>query len=156
MTCGCCGQDKPVEPLRSRSDVALCRDCLEWLLGRIGVTSTPTLPVVDLPEAVAFYERAGFGVRIYTDENGDTGDGFAFVDYDGQSVFDLDAAPGMQPSANRAGCYLVVNDAAAWHSRLAAADLPVTPLADEPWGMREFSLTDPSGNRIRIGQGISE
>jgi uncharacterized glyoxalase superfamily protein PhnB len=78
------------------------------------------------------------------------------VDYNGQSVFDLDAAPGMDPAANRAGCYLITRDADAWHARMAAAGLPVTGIEDRPWGMREFVLTDPSGNRVRIGRGVSD
>jgi len=152
VKCSCCGEDKPTVALRSRDDVELCRDCLEWLLGRIGVTSTPTLPVVDMGAAAAFYERAGFGVRMYTDDNGDPGDGFAFVDYDGQSVFDLDAATDMDPAANRAGCYLIVDDADAWRARMTAAGLPLSEIGDQPWGMREFTLTDPSGNHVRIGR----
>ena len=132
----------------------MCRDCLEWLLGQVGVASTPTMPVADLGEAVAFYERAGFGVRVYRDEHGDGGDGFAFVDFDGQSVFDLDAALDFDPGANRAGCYLITGEAEAWHARMAAAGLPVSALADQPWGMREFTLTDPSGNSVRIGRGV--
>src|SRR6266536_5330952 len=40
----------------------------------------------------------------------------------------------------------------AWHARMSAAGLPVTPLQEEPWGMREFTLTDPSGNHLRIGR----
>jgi uncharacterized glyoxalase superfamily protein PhnB len=156
LSCSCCGEDKTTVALRSRDDVELCRDCLGWLIGQIGVTSTPTMPVVDLPEAVAFYERAGFGVRIYTDDSGDGGDGFAFVDYDGQSVFDLDAALDMNPTANRAGCYLVTRDADAWHGRLQLAGLPVSAIAEQPWGMREFELTDPSGNHIRIGRPVGD
>lgn len=156
MTCACCGKDKRTEPLRSRDDVALCRDCLEWLLGRIGVTSTPTLPVLDLPDAVAFYERAGFSVRVYRDEHGEGGEGFAFVDFEGQSVFDLDAAPDLDPAANRAGCHLITTEADTWHARMQSEDLPVTALADQPWGMREFTLTDPSGNRVRIGRGSTD
>lgn len=93
MSCSCCGEAKATASLRSRDDVELCRDCLEWLLGRIGVTSTPTLPVADLGAAVAFYEAAGFGVRIDHDDD----DGFVFVDFDGQSVFDLDVAPTWTP-----------------------------------------------------------
>jgi len=27
----------------------------------------------------------------------------------------------------------------------------LSPPADEPWGMREFTLRDPAGNLIRIG-----
>ena len=156
MSCSCCGEDKPTVALRSREDVELCRDCIEWLLGRVGVMSTPTLPVVDIAEAVSFYERAGFGVRIYRDENGDSGDGFAFVDFEGQSVFDLDGAPDLDSSANHAGCYLITGDADAWHARMAQAGLPVTALADQPWGMREFTLADPSGNRVRIGRSIPD
>lgn len=156
MTCSCCGQDKTTVALPSRDDVELCRDCVEWLVGRLGVTSTPTLPVLNMAKAVAFYERAGFGVRVDTDDNGETGDGFAFVDFDGQSVFDLDAAPELDPTASRAGCYLISNDADSWHTRMSAIGLPVTPIADQPWGMREFTLTDPFGNRVRIGRGMSD
>lgn len=142
--------------LRSRHDVAICRDCLGWLIGKIGVTSTPTLPVVDMDAAVAFYKRAGFGVRIYSDNSGNGGDGFAFVDVDGQGVFDLDGAPDMDPNLNRAGCYLIAPDADAWHGRLQAAGMPVTAIADRPWGMREFQLTDPSGNQVRIGRPVGD
>lgn len=152
MTCACCGDEKRTVALAARDDVEVCRDCLESLLSRVGVTSTPTLPVVDLPEAVTFYERAGFGVRVHHDEHGEPGEGFAFVDADGQSVFDLDAAPGMDPARNRAGCYLVTEDADAWHRRMVEVGVPVTKIANEPWGMREFTLTDPSGNRVRIGR----
>ena len=155
MTCACCNEEKPTVALASRDDVALCRGCLEWLLGRIGVSSTPTLPVTDMATAVAFYERAGFGVRIYHDDDGNTGDGFAFVDFDGQSVFDLDAIPEMDPLGNHAGCY-VICDADAWHARMTEDGLPVTPITDQPWGMREFTLTDPSGNSIRIGRAASD
>ena len=130
----------------------LCRNCVGWLAGQVGVDSTPTLPVIDMAEAVAFYERAGFGVRIYEDENGNQGD-FAFVDFDDQSVFDLDVVA-IDPKRNGAGCYLIVNEADDWHARMSAQGLPLTPIADQPWGMREFTLTDPFGNNVRIGRNI--
>ena len=79
---------------------------------------------------------------------------FAFVDFDGQSVFDLDVVD-IDPSRNGAGCYLIVKDVDDWHARMAAAGLPVTPVADQPWSMREFTLTDPSGNHVRIGRPLS-
>jgi len=156
MSCSCCGEDKTTVALRSRNGIELCRDCLGWLIGQIGVTSTPTLPVVDMAEAVAFYERAGFGVRMYGDDSSDGVEGFAFVDYDGQSVFDLDSAPDMDPNRNRAGCYLVAPEADAWHARLHEAGMPVTAIADQPWGRREFELTDPSGNHVRIGRPVGD
>jgi hypothetical protein len=46
--------------------------------------------------------------------------------------------------------HLIARDAEGWHGRMAAAGSPVTEMADQPWGMREFTLTNPSGNRVRI------
>ena len=153
--CSCCGEEKPTATLRSREDVTLCRNCLEWLLGHIGVSSTPTLPVVDLATSIAFYEQAGFGVRPYRDESGSIS-GFAFVDFDGQSVFDLSVEADMDPATNHSACYLITPDADAWHERMRDAGLDVTAHADQPWGMREYALTDPSGNQVRIGRGIDD
>ena len=149
--CACCGQEKELQALRDRDGFGLCRDCLGWLAEQVQVSSTPTLPVVDMAEAVAFYERAGFDVRLYVDETGQPGD-FAFVTYDDVSVFDLDVHD-IDPARNGAGCYLVVPGGVdEWHARMTAAGLSLTPVADQPWGMREFSFADPFGNNIRIGQ----
>ncbi len=74
----------------------------------------------------------------------------------GLLLFDLDADPDMDPTVNHAGCYLITEDAEAWHARMFTVGLPVTPLADQPWGMREFTLTDPSGNQVRIGRGLPD
>lgn len=155
MACSCCGRDHKTATLESRDDVALCRECVDSLASRLGVTSTPTLPVVDMAAAIEFYERAGFGVRQYHDDEGDPGEGFAFVEYDRVSVFDLDVVA-IDPDRNGAGYYLVTPDADAWHARLAADGLPVTPIQDQPWGMREFTLRDPSNNNIRIGRASTE
>ena len=152
MTCSCCGEERETVALLCHDDVRICRVCVGWLAGRLGVTSTATLPVTDLPEAIAFYERAGFSVRVFTDEHDQPGD-FAFVEYDDESVFDLGVAD-IDPDRNGAGCYLIVRGVDDWHTRMTATELPVTPLADQPWGMREFTLTDPSGNHVRIGQSI--
>lgn len=32
--------------------------------------------------------------------------------------------------------------------------MQVTPIEDTPWGMREFTLTDPSGNNVRVGRSV--
>ena len=81
-------------------------------------------------------------------------DGFAFVRCADASVFDLDRNEGIDPANNGAGCYMITDDADRWHTRLLAAGLPVTPIDDMPWGMREFTLTDPSGNHLRIGHSV--
>ncbi len=135
--------------LQCRDDIKVCRGCIGWLNRRArGIDVTPTLPVNNMDEAVRFCEAAGFDVQRYDD-------GFAFAHLDDQSVFDLDLIEDLDPNMNHAGCYIITKDADAWHARLATAGLPVTPIADMPWGMREFRLTDPSGNNIRIGRNTS-
>lgn len=126
MPCSCCGQER-------RPGSSLCcgvtttSTCAASASAGSGTKpgvpdSTPTLPVRDIDEAAAFFESAGFDVRRYE------GGGFAFVTDDDESVFDLDAADGFDPAANRAGCYLIVSGVEAWHARLVAAGLPVTEL----------------------------
>jgi uncharacterized glyoxalase superfamily protein PhnB len=151
MKCSCCGHDQEPEAvatLRCANDVRVCRQCVGWLARQVGgVDVTPVLPVRDLAEAVAFYTAAGFKAREYEDG------GFAFVSRDDQGMFDLDEIAGLDPSTNAAACYIVVERIDEWHAEFTAAGLPVTPLEQQPWGMREFTLSDPSGNEIRIGKG---
>ncbi len=105
----------------------------------------PILPVRDLEEARGFWGRSGLEVQVYDA-------GYAFVlDDDGHECVHLAVHPDVEPSANLAACYVHVDDVQGWHGRLAQAGLPVTPVRDEPWGMTEFSVRDPSGNLVRIG-----
>ncbi|MCU1387068.1 MAG: bleomycin resistance protein [Ilumatobacteraceae bacterium] len=152
VKCSCCGEERDdslVASLRADPTVHVCRDCIGGLNERAGgIDVTPTLPVADMADAIRFCESAGFEVHAYDD-------GFAFVHFNGQSVFDLDLIAGMDPTTNHAGCYIITADADAWHTRLVAAGLPVTAIEDRPWGMREFTLTGPAGSNIRIGSTAS-
>jgi catechol 2,3-dioxygenase-like lactoylglutathione lyase family enzyme len=147
MVCSCCGEERDrLAALQGHGDVQVCHVCVEWLRSKLGVVdSTPILPVIDMDATVAFYETAGFEVRQYDG-------GYAFVSLDDESAFDLDKVDKpITAESNGAGCYLIVSDVDDWHRRLSSVELPVTSLADQPWGMREFALTDPNGNNIRIG-----
>lgn len=153
MECFCCGVDRDiVVPLQCHDEVKVCKVCIGWLRSKATIVdSTPILPVLDMPTSVEFYEKAGFEVRRY--EGGD----YAFVTYDDESVFDLDVAePALDTGTNKAGCYLITGEADQWRQRLARLGVPVTTLEDKPWGMREFTLTDPSGNYLRIGRSNEE
>jgi catechol 2,3-dioxygenase-like lactoylglutathione lyase family enzyme len=150
VTCSCCGEERErLVALQCHDDVKVCPACIGWLRSRAGMLDvTPILPVCDMPASIRFYEGAGFAVREY-----EPGGGYAFVHFDDESVFDLDLAEvPIDPATNAAGCYVIVPEVDDWHARLTAAGLPVTALADQPWGMREFTLTDPSGNRLHIGR----
>lgn len=139
-----------VPSLLCHDDIRVCRICIGWLMRRAGgIDVTPTLPVADMNEAARFCEAAGFDVERYDD-------GFAFVHLNDQSVFDLDVVADMSPSNNHAGCYIITSDVDDWHARLLTSGLNVTSIEDMPWGMHEFTLTDPSGNSIRIGRNLSK
>ncbi len=148
VKCYCCGEERDesaLASLRCYDGIKVCRICIGWLMQRAGgIDVTATLPVVDMAGAITFCESAGLEVEQYDD-------GFAFVRLNDQSVFDLDLCAHMKPDTNRAGCYVIAPDVDDWHARLVTAGLDVTQIADTPWGMHEFTLTDPSGNRIRIG-----
>ena len=111
----------------------------------------PILPSRSLADTVAFYRRLGF-----------EGDVHEFGDYAiltrGTVELHFFTHRTLRPEESHAGCYLRVQDAAAWHRELASAQLPLhgiprmDPLKDKPWGMREFAVVDSDGNLIRIGQ----
>jgi hypothetical protein len=152
VRCYCCGEDREpsmMAALMRHNEVTLCRICLGWLMAKAGgVDVTPTLPVRDMGEAARFCETAGFDVEHYSDD-------FAFVHFHDRSLFDLDRIEDLDPATNHAGCYIITDQVDDWHARFVAAGLQVTPIEDMPWNMHEFTLTDPSGNHIRVGRSVS-
>ncbi|MFI2209919.1 bleomycin resistance protein [Streptomyces sp. NPDC020141] len=72
------------------------------------------------------------------------------------------------PAGSYSGCYITTERVDALHEtfraglkaaygRIPTRGLPrIGPLKDMSYGMRQFLMTDPTGNSIRIGQAISE
>lgn len=51
--------------------------------------------------------------------------------------------------------YFVVDDVDAFHERAQRVGATIThPLADKPWGLREFGLRGPEGHRVQVGAPI--
>ena len=94
--------------------------------------------------AIAFYRRLRFEVTAYDEA-------YAWVSWDGHELLHLRLLPELDPGTNAASCYLHVDDAGQWHRTWASTGVDVGRLADQPWGMREFAVTDPSGNLVRVG-----
>jgi catechol 2,3-dioxygenase-like lactoylglutathione lyase family enzyme len=96
----------------------------------------------DLDASQAFYERLGFvlsanyprnGYRIMTDPQGASVH-LTFAD-----------ATWVDPLRNANGIYFYSRDVAELASRFG------TTAEAKPWGIREFSVSDPSGVQVRVG-----
>ena len=107
--------------------------------------SKPVLPARDLAEAIEFYERLGLDVVSYDA-------GYAWVLYGGRELLHLRLVTDVDSDRNEASAYLHVDDTDAWHARWSG--VARTDPTDTEWGMREFSLSDPSGNLLRIGSNL--
>lgn len=147
--CACCGEPRPERDLARmacRPEIAVCGGCVDRMAGRLHArpSVTPIFPVRDMAEARQFWTAAGLDVDGYDE-------GYAFVLAGGAEVAHLALQPDLLVERNSAACYVHVGDPEGWHQRWTAAGLPVSALQVQPWGMREFSLRDPSGNLIRVG-----
>ena len=116
-------------------------------------SSEPILPALDLARTRAFYQSLGFKAG-YNDDHYD-------ILRRGQLVVHLEHTNNLTPERNHSSCYWRVPDADRLHQEFAALAFPSTGLPrltepqDQPWGMREFTLQDPSGNLIRVGHELN-
>jgi ketosteroid isomerase-like protein len=112
----------------------------------------PILPSRDLEETRQFYQRLGF-----TSWWGGKGPWDYEIVSRGNLVVHFFLESALAPDANDTSCYWRVDDADRLHAEFSALQLPVSGIprltapADQPWGMREFTMVDPSGNLLRIG-----
>lgn len=107
----------------------------------------PMLPVRHLPVAVDFYERLGFAVEDRKDDWG-----WALLRL-GDVRLMLDQSIDPPAGAPRASVlYLYPDDVAAFHRAIVARGVAAPPPAPTFYGMLEFRLEDPDGNRLWIGQ----
>jgi catechol 2,3-dioxygenase-like lactoylglutathione lyase family enzyme len=107
----------------------------------------PILPVRGLDETLAFYARLGFALKRRYPHHG-----YAIV-VRGESELHFSEHRHADSDHTHAGCYLRVRDARALHQEwLAGGAEGLSAVDDKPWRMREFSVVDPSGNLVRVGQ----
>jgi uncharacterized glyoxalase superfamily protein PhnB len=110
------------------------------------------VPALDFALSKRFYEAMGFRIAFSDDD-------IAYLHAGDCSFllqnFHVDAL------AQHFMMHLLVEDADAWHARLAEADLPgrfpgtrVDALQDQPWAMRDFTVVDPSGVLWRIAHNL--
>ena len=107
---------------------------------------TPRLPVADVETALTFYvERLGFQLGWKW------GDPVTHANVCRDSIsLDLIAL-----SADRCGtamAYIQLSGVDAYFAELKGRNVDASTLEDRPYGMRDFEVIDPSGNRLAFGE----
>jgi catechol 2,3-dioxygenase-like lactoylglutathione lyase family enzyme len=109
----------------------------------------PTLPARDMDETLAYYESLGFEmVGRYPGEQA-----YAIVRRDDAELHFYEFP--VDPLKNLAGCYLRITDVDALHTEWLEAGIEILQtLTHTDHGMREFAISDPNGNLLKIGSPI--
>lgn len=107
----------------------------------------PMLPVKHLPTSIEFYEKLGFMVEKRQDHWG-----WAMLRA-GECQLMLDQSINVQPDAPRQSViYLYPDDIVEFHRQASQSGLELPGLETTFYGMTEFRIEDPDGNRLWIGQ----
>ena len=107
------------------------------------------VPAQDFAMSTSFYTDLGFTQRS-------EGGGVACLSVDGCAILLQDFPDA--GLADKLMMHLLVHDVAAWRAHVDQANLVgrhgacITPVVEQPWGITDFTLTDPSGLCWRIGQ----
>lgn len=106
----------------------------------------PMLPVKSIAASVAFYQQLGFSIEQRRDDWG-----WAMLCFDECRIM-LDRSINTHPNAPRQSVlYLYPDDIQEFHRQVRANGLAIDDLDVTFYGMTEFRLDDPDGNRLWIG-----
>lgn len=107
----------------------------------------PMLPVQSMPASVEFYRKLGFEVEKRND-----GWRWAMLRF-GECRLMVDESINRHPGMPRESVlYLYPDDVVGYHRRLRENGVDVPELDVSFYGMTEFRIDDPDGNRLWIGQ----
>ena len=107
----------------------------------------PMLPVRSMPASVEFYQKLGFSVETRNDDWG-----WAMLRFDDCRLM-VDQSINKHPGAARLSVlYLYPENVAQYHQQLRTNGLTIPDLDVTFYGMTEFRLDDPDGNRLWIGE----
>jgi hypothetical protein len=170
--CGCCGRTRDrarLAELGHTPGVYICAGCAQWAARRArrlnikvplrvwrerfreqgrgfhARSAIPILPSADLAATEAHYSQLGFGVAGRYD-------GYVVMN-DGPVELHFSQSPGEQSVPLTPGtCFVHVRDAVAYWKKLREGDAQgVSAPEVQAYGLVEFVVTDPFGNRVRFG-----
>lgn len=109
---------------------------------------TPQLRSTNWARTKAFYvDGLGFAVE-WEHQFAPTMPTFAQVTLDGRALFLTEHTGDCQPGG---AAYIVLDDIDAFYAIIRTRGVSVDdPPQDAPWGIREMSVLDPDGNRLRF------
>lgn len=123
----------------------------------------PLFPSHALDETLDFYKAIGFEVTYYQKSPYPYG-----VVERGDMEFQFFRMKDYDPKASYSACYVITDDVDTLHAsfraglkqtlgRIPTRGLPrIGALKDMSYGMRQFLMSDPAGNSIRVGQRTAE
>lgn len=109
------------------------------------------VPARELAQSIAFYEALGFEATMESDD-------LAYLSH-GNTAFLLSQFYNPEHAENFV-MHLLVANADDWHRNVEASgviekfSVRLSPPDDRPWGIRDFTLIDPTGVLWRIGHVI--
>lgn len=107
----------------------------------------PMLPVRSMPASVEFYQRLGFSVEKRNDSWH-----WAMLRF-GECRLMVDESINLDPDLPRLSVlYLYPDDISEYHQQVRSNGLVLPDLEVSFYGMTEFRIDDPDGNRLWIGQ----
>jgi catechol 2,3-dioxygenase-like lactoylglutathione lyase family enzyme len=110
----------------------------------------PMLPVKSMPASVAFYQKLGFSVEQRNDDRG-----WAMLRFDDCRLM-VDQSINVHRDAPRQSVlYLYPENIGEYHQQVRNNGVAVPDLNVTFYGLTEFRLEDPDGNRLWIGQPTS-
>ncbi|WP_410052769.1 VOC family protein [Bradyrhizobium sp. SZCCHNPS2010] len=110
------------------------------------------LPCNDLDASERFYRRLGF-TRTDQPRDGMADEDRMLSDGKGASLHLTRAEPEwLIPGRNPFGLYLYVDDVDALGAEFRGETVEPNGAENKPWGMYEFSLSDPDQTLVRVGR----
>ncbi len=109
----------------------------------------PMLPVRHVPASIEFYQKLGFAVEQRRDDWG-----WAMLRFDECRLM-VDQSINERGTPRQGVLYLYPDDIVEYHQQARRNGLIIPDLDTTFYGMTEFRLDDPDGNRLWIGQSKS-
>ena len=110
----------------------------------------PMLPAKSVGASIEFYQSLGFTVENKNDDWR-----WAMLSFDECRLM-VDQSINIHPEAPRQGIiYLYPENIEEYHRQLRASGLEIPDLETTFYGLTEFRIDDPDGNRLWIGQDTS-